>query len=379
MTEMRLALAKKLMDRFAERTGLTSDRPRRRYLWTDAFAVCNFLALERASGEQHFRELALQLVQQVHHTLGRHRADDDRRGWISGLSESAGELHPTCGGLRIGKPERERGAREPFDEQREWDRDGQYFHYLTKWIHALDRVARATDHALFSTWARELALAAHRGFTYASTRGGTKRMVWKASVDLSRPLVSSMGHHDPLDGLATCLELQATERETGVEASAELETARADFASMIEPDQLATTDPLGLGGLLVDAERIDRVASDSDAQALVRAMLAASEAGLERFVAQSDLTLPPQRRLAFRELGLAIGLAALAPMKERAAHRTESTRRRLVGLSRFEHVAAEIETFWLEPRHRASSSWLAHEDIDDVMLASVLLPDAITG
>ena len=31
------------MTRFAERTGLTGARLPRRYLWTDAFAVCNFL------------------------------------------------------------------------------------------------------------------------------------------------------------------------------------------------------------------------------------------------------------------------------------------------------------------------------------------------
>ena len=32
-----------LMMGFAERTGLTAARPHQRYLWTDAFAVCNFL------------------------------------------------------------------------------------------------------------------------------------------------------------------------------------------------------------------------------------------------------------------------------------------------------------------------------------------------
>ena len=99
------------MTGFAERTGLTSERPPRRYLWTDAFAVCNFLALERATGHASHAELALRLVEQVHRTLGRHRPDDARRGWISGLSERDGEAHPTRGGLRIGKPLPERGAR----------------------------------------------------------------------------------------------------------------------------------------------------------------------------------------------------------------------------------------------------------------------------
>ncbi len=91
------------------------------------------------------------------------------RGWISGLAEREGEAHPTRGGLRIGKPLPERAPGEPFDERLEWDRDGQYFHYLTKWMHALDQVARATGQPMFNVWARELAHAAHRAFTYAAT------------------------------------------------------------------------------------------------------------------------------------------------------------------------------------------------------------------
>jgi hypothetical protein len=59
-----------------------------------------------------YADLALQLVDQVHHVLGRYRADDTRTGWISGLGEREGESHPTCGGLRIGKalPKRRRVA-----------------------------------------------------------------------------------------------------------------------------------------------------------------------------------------------------------------------------------------------------------------------------
>jgi hypothetical protein len=55
----------RLMDEFAERTGLTSDWRQKRYLWTDAFAVCNFLGLARSTGEQRHLELALQLCQNI--------------------------------------------------------------------------------------------------------------------------------------------------------------------------------------------------------------------------------------------------------------------------------------------------------------------------
>ena len=177
MTDLKIKEAVSLMDAFAERTGLTSGRRPQRYLWTDAFAVCNYLGLARATGEPRYMELALRLVEQTHHTLGRHRHDAPRSGWISGLGEREGEAHPTRGGLRIGKDLPERGPDDAFDERLEWDRDGQYFHYLTKWMHALDQVSRATKNPRFSTWAHELAATAHRAFSYTSKTDGALRML----------------------------------------------------------------------------------------------------------------------------------------------------------------------------------------------------------
>ena len=41
-----------LMTRFADLTGLyPANKSPRRYLWTDAFAVCNFLELYRQTGD----------------------------------------------------------------------------------------------------------------------------------------------------------------------------------------------------------------------------------------------------------------------------------------------------------------------------------------
>src|SRR5439155_18872535 len=134
--------------------------------------------------------------------------EHSRAGWISGLDLAKGEAHPTRGGLRIGKEFPERAASEIFDERREWDRDGQYFHYLTKWMHALDRLARFTQRAIFNDWARELAARAHQGFVQAIRGSTARRIFWKMSIDLSRPLVLSMGQHDPLDGYVTCVELE---------------------------------------------------------------------------------------------------------------------------------------------------------------------------
>ena len=327
--------AHELMERFAERTGLTGARPQKRYLWTDAFAVCNWLGLGHP-------ERATALVEAVHRELGRHRADDDRRGWISGLPDSDGAAHPTIGGLRIGKPLPERRPDEPVDERLEWDRDGQYFHYLTKWMHALDQAG-------MSRWACELAEAAHQRFVY-ETRG-RKRMYWKMSIDLMRPQVASMGHHDPLDGYVTALQL-AKKRD-------ELAGAIADYRAMIDPHDLATGDPLGIGGLLVDAYRLSQLDRDLP---LRDALLDAARVGLEHYTRQPDLRLSADHRLAFRELGLAIGLAAAEAASA-------------PGFARFAHVRDAITRFWLDDDHRRSRTYRGHEDISDVMLATSLAPD----
>ena len=270
---------------FAERTGLVSDRSEKRYLWTDAFAVCNLLELARQTGEERYNTLALRLVDRVHHVLGRFRADDQRTGWISGLGETEGEAHPTRGGLRIGKRLPERSPEEPFDERLEWDRDGQYFHYLTKWMLALDQVSGATGDPRFNLWARELAEVAHASFCYGSR--GARRMVWKMSTDLSRPLVPSMGQHDPLDGFVTYVQLEATaSRLSSRGMGPGLEEAVAGFAAMIQAIDVRTSDPLGIGGLLSDACRVAQLVEHEafDGEGLLERSLAGARAGLSQYV-----------------------------------------------------------------------------------------------
>ena len=363
----RLAAAIELMAEFARRTGLTSQRPQRRYLWTDAFAVCNGIALTHATGDPGHGELALRLVERVHAVLGRHRHDDPRTGWISGLDDAAGRAHPTRGGLRIGKPLPERRRDEPYDERLEWDRDGQYFHYLTKWMLALDRVARWKRDPLMSVWARELAVVAHSGFV----RG--RRMIWKASIDLTWPQVASMGQHDPLDGYLTFAQLDAGARAVGAHEGPAVGVLAAELGGMVDRERLATTDPLALGGLLVDAQRVAALATRNELapNGLLDALLEAALLGLRAYVDRSDLYLPASRRLAFRELGLAIGLAAAARIPEPAAPDA------LGRLQRYARLRSEIESFWLEPAHRPVRPWLDHADINDVMLATCVLPDGI--
>jgi hypothetical protein len=357
-----------LMTGFAGRTGLAGGGDAtRRYLWTDAYATCNFLGLSQVTGDPQYIELAFRLVERVHRTLGRYRPDDPRTGWIGGQTDDEGERHPTRGGLRIGKPLPERAPDEPIDDRLEWDRDGQYFHYLTKWMHALDGVARATGRTLFATWARELAIAAHRGFVYAP-RGASKRMYWKASTDLSRPLVASMGHHDPLDGFVTYLQIESC--GGGVPSVAD---AARDFAVMVAPARLATDDPLGIGGLLVDAYRMLQLV-DHGVLAIetIAPVLAGALAGLRSPRAWSFAALGAEHRLAFRELGLAIGLSAVERM---ASHATGGLLRSyLDALSDHAALRETIVSFWLDPVHRRTATYRGHVDINDVMLATSLEP-----
>jgi hypothetical protein len=370
------------MRAFADRTGLTSDRPPRRYLWTDAFAVCNFLGLARETGDPNFDALALRLVDQVHRVLGRHRPDDSRRGWISGLDEQGGARHPTRGGLRIGKELPERPKCTPIDPQLEWERDGQYFHYLTKWMHALDQCARALRRPELNVWARELADIAHRTFAV----GPSRRIAWKMSIDLTRPLVASMGQHDPLDGFVTAVQLQATARELGnLSEGPDLEDVVADLATLLREEDWATEDPLGLGGVLVDACRVDRLIrlGALDSTELLHALLTAATRGLLGFSRANDLGQPASRRLAFRELGLAIGLQALERLgtdpETRAASGPEDVDRCAWNdlVLRYQALGRSIIAFWRTSEARASPTWAEHRDIDEVMLATALVPEGL--
>ena len=174
------ATAAQLMSVFASRTGLyPASENQRRYLWTDGFAVCNFLELFERTGDEVYRRCATDLIDQVHRVLGRYRRDDVRHGWISGLDEETGQHHPTKGGLRIGKPLKERQVGEPIDERLEWDRDGQYFHYLTKWMHALCRAAFVAGDPVYLVQALELGAAAFNGFVHRSASGDVVGISWK--------------------------------------------------------------------------------------------------------------------------------------------------------------------------------------------------------
>ena len=373
------------MAEFADHTGLTQvGRGQHSYLWTDAFAVCNFLELYRQTGDDNFKSLALLLVDQVHNTLGRHREDDGRSGWISDLDEDEGRLHPTVGGLRIGKKLNERSPSEPFDDNLEWDRDGQYYHYLTKWMHALNCVSMVTGDPIYNRWARELAKAVHPKFIFTHPADGRKYLHWKMSIDLSRPLVPAMGQHDPLDGLITYSQLQDYIRaDPTAPKRLTLDREIKELAAICKGKSWATDDPLGIGGLLCGAYHLAQMIGRGNFQQsdLLESLLVSTLEGLDSYATGNTLMLPADYRLAFRELGLAIGIHATTRLKTLLGEKPALFKDARILLSQvesligYQSLAEKIENFWLEDSSRRTPTWLEHRDINTVMLATSLVPD----
>ena len=375
----------KIMSDFADRTGLTTSlRPPERYLWTDSFAVCNFLELFLQTGEERYKEEAFALVDQVHAVLGKHRDDDSRSGWISGFGEAEGKLHPTAGGLRIGKRCNERKPGEPHDDHLEWDQDGQYYHYLTKWMHALNRVTVVSGNLQYNRWALELAKSAHSGFTYTLPNLQPKRMYWKMSIDLSRPLVQSMGQHDALDGLLTYLQLMATAAaDSKISSEITLDMGISEAMAMCEDMNWFTDDPLGIGGLLTAAFKLTQLIAHSNFQLthMLSTLLHFAKKGLDSFVLEDVLHYPAEYRLAFRELGLSIGLQTIKKMmlmiKEHPGDfpQQQSLILQLREISSHLPLQENIENFWQTAANQKSKTWTKHIDINNVMLATSLGPN----
>jgi hypothetical protein len=86
-------------------------------------------------------------------------------------------------------------------------------------------------------------------------------------------------------------------------------------------------------------------------------------------------------RLAFRELGLAIGLSAMERIRLIADRITAKyypggeISDRLQALRQYTPLIEDIESFWLRPENRRTGTWLEHRDINEVMLATSLVPD----
>jgi hypothetical protein len=153
------------------------------------------------------------------------------------------------------------------------------------------------------------------------------------------------------------------------------------LAALLAGTNLLSDDPLGIGGLLVDAYRLAQLLHERPGDdALLGLLLAASAGGLHAWLQERPLARGPDERLAFRELGLAIGLSAAARLWRLLEHDHASltgqpaVRASLDALIAQVPLARRITACWADPAARAGATWQAHEDINAVMLATSLAP-----
>lgn len=359
--------ARRLMESFAARTGLTGKKgdPEERYLWTDAFAVQTFFGLFHIYNDEVYSRHAFDLIDLVHKTLGSFHPEDPRKGTISGPESKEAEEHPTAGGLRIGKRLPERREDQPFNENLEWERDGQYFHYMTRWVYALLQAQRESGDKKYGQWAAELLLTGEK-FIYSSSRGGY-RMYWKMSTDLTRPLVTGMGRHDPLEGLICAMSV----KEAVPERAAVMEPLIKKLKTICEDQNWVTNDSLGIGGLILntvkaaDLKNQKELPPSSTPENLVKDSLLS----LQDYLNFKETSYPATGRLAFRELGLSLGLRTILGMKNQVQVEGFSLR----PFRDYSSLAKEIEEFWKKPSSQQVSTWREHLNINAVSLAASLV------
>ncbi len=366
--DKKLEVALKLINDFLLRTGITGSEgnPEHRYLWTDAFAVQACVALSYEPEGENYKGYALNLIDIVHHTLGQYRHDDTRKGWISGMSPDEGENHPTAGGLRIGKKLTEQINGEPFNQSLEWERDGQYFHYLTRWFNSLLQAYKETGEKTYARWAAELIKASER---FINKNRGLPGIFWKMDTDLSRPVVESMGTHDPLEGLVCVISAM----EAAPESIIYLDSLKQDFQDLCQNMSWFTTDALGIGGLLLNtAITAELSLNKKPLPPNIRPgyLFAESLAGIQAYSKlEFNRLKPADIRLPFRECGLSLGFRVLYGIR----NRHQSLDMDFSELGKFLYLVEDIEDFWCDPDNQQSQTWSAHRDINEVTLASSIL------
>mmetsp|Transcript_20201 Transcript_20201/g.34074 ORF Transcript_20201/g.34074 Transcript_20201/m.34074 type:complete len:438 (-) Transcript_20201:303-1616(-) len=221
--------------------------PDRRYLWTDAFGILNFVSLaltekdfsESASGDcsdkvekppSKYSTGAQKLIDAVVNTLGQPRSDS-----YPMERQKSGDGYK---GLRIGKVK----ARKHSDYGMEYD--GMYWHYLDKFIFALLRYSRMTGEEKALHQAVTLIKDLHPAF-FVPNQG----YHWKLNCDLTRIVADSEVYpsHDVVSAwvvfnIAKCM---------GGDVASEVEDLKPIIVRYFEqPLWVLTTglsDPLGLG------------------------------------------------------------------------------------------------------------------------------------
>jgi hypothetical protein len=148
-----------------------------------------------------------------------------------------------------------------------------------------------------------------------------------------------------------------------------------------------TVDPLSLGGLIAETGRLAILVADGrhPGDPILERLAHDARRGVEAFGATHLLERSIETRLAFRELGLAIGLRSIAPALEAVrSHRdrfgdawgASALLAHLESMMPHTSIVARVEETWLDPDAQETSAWQAHLDINAVMLALSLVSSA---
>lgn len=230
----------------AHEAGLCADGKQRRYLWTDAFGVLAYISLSdffKKDGDdiasQKYLNAAHRLVDAVHQCLGKPRSN-----------KAADKMHPDDApssvtgyvGLRIGKVD----SKQVTDYGMHYD--GQYWHYIDKWLLALARAGRTKEGI-------QIAKSLFPHFFDAGPRGDGRGggIRWKLSVDATPPpeLQRARASDDALVALVVFSILESSRDDNGSTSSA-LPPSLGDEIQLLENsleqyDPRVTDDPLGWG------------------------------------------------------------------------------------------------------------------------------------
>jgi hypothetical protein len=153
----------------------------------------------------------------------------------------------------------------------------------------------------------------------------------------------------------------------------------AELSAMCANGRWATDDALGIGGLLEDATRLaELVFQQKFAQGELLYRVLTSSARSLQALDEFSLRRPASHRLAFRELGLAIGLSGAEQISELLQSDRQFTRA-IDSILKFRSFGEEIRDFWSGQHHRSNPAWADHRDINSVMLATSLLPEGFLG
>jgi len=171
--------------------------------------------------------------------------------------------------------------------------------------------------------------------------------------------------------------------DPGMSSNLNLGMEISEAMGMCEDKNWFTDDALGVGGLLTNAFKVTQLIIHSNLQLtdMLSALLYSAKSGVDVFSLADTLNSPAEYRLAFRELGLSIGLHTIEKMVQMIQQHPEhfpeqkSLASQLADFSPHLPLIKKIEAFWLTATNQQSNTWTEHIDINSVMLATSLGPD----